>query len=686
MADAQISVELTANIQGFVNNLNTAERAAAGTGATVTGVTGNISRNVAALNGVNMTRFTQSLRQGEISLRNISTQSTTASRSLAALAATSATSGRAVATGANQAGQALMNVGRVAQDSAYGFIGIANNLNPLLESFQRLRAESGSNAAALRALGGSLMGVGGVGLALSLVTAALQFGAIGFRAWTGETKAAKEAAEDYVATLDAVSQAQIKGYQNAQKDIASLNSLYAATQNVKLSTEERVAAVDELQKLYPAYFKNIKDESFLAGAAAGQYQILSQAIIATARARAAEDDIAKKASSQYEAQRKLNDEKQTQVNLENKLAAVRKQEFGGLAGAQNKLFAEGAIREKITESVYKQLELRNQVSRSDAEILAITEEIARQREKGVVVEDKEVARVQAVTKAVKELKTEVLTLADPKNKSIAGTLATFYTPTSGPQKIKPGLTGQAGSRDMITAEQRAILEGQEKFNKDFASLTEQGLSSSLSNMSSSIAEALAEGGSVIDAIGSSILEGFSGFLEDFGDLLIKYGTAAVAKGLLDKAVLIPGAGIVAGAAAIAAGVVLKTIGASFAKVLSRKDSPASATAFAQGGLVYGPTLGLVGEGSGTTQNNPEVISPLDKLNGYISRNIRNTLNSSLGSMKGYNMASARVSGGVGNVRAMGGEVAPVVLGLNTYIEGEKLRLVVKRAEDRLGRQ
>jgi hypothetical protein len=35
--------------------------------------------------------------------------------------------------------------------------------------------------------------------------------------------------------------------------------------------------------------------------------------------------------------------------------------------------------------------------------------------------------------------------------------------------------------------------------------------------------------------------------------------------------------------------------------------------FAQGGLVTGPTLGLVGEGSGTSAFNPEVISPLDKL-------------------------------------------------------------------------
>src|SRR5689334_5948410 len=45
--------------------------------------------------------------------------------------------------------QSLVNLSRVAQDAPYGFIGIANNLNPLLESFQRLRTETGSGKAAL---------------------------------------------------------------------------------------------------------------------------------------------------------------------------------------------------------------------------------------------------------------------------------------------------------------------------------------------------------------------------------------------------------------------------------------------------------------------------------------------------------------------------------------------------------
>lgn len=69
-------------------------------------------------------------------------------------------------------------------------------------------------------------------------------------------------------------------------------------------------------------------------------------------------------------------------------------------------------------------------------------------------------------------------------------------------------------------------------------------------------------------------------------------------------ILIPGvAAIVAGVAAVAAGTLIK--------------SAFKPKRFAEGGLAFGPTLGLVGEGRGTTRSNPEVIAPLDKLKKFI---------------------------------------------------------------------
>ncbi len=53
------------------------------------------------------------------------------------------------------------------------------------------------------------------------------------------------------------------------------------------------------------------------------------------------------------------------------------------------------------------------------------------------------------------------------------------------------------------------------------------------------------------------------------------------------------------------------VGSLFAKVIP---------AFAEGGLVTGSTLGLIGEGPGTSMSNPEVIAPLDKLKSMIGTN------------------------------------------------------------------
>lgn len=81
--------------------------------------------------------------------------------------------GTAVQTSAKptaDATNALTNLSRVAQDAPYGFMGIANNLNPMLESFQRLSKETGGAGAAMKAMVSGLMGPAGIGVALGVIS------------------------------------------------------------------------------------------------------------------------------------------------------------------------------------------------------------------------------------------------------------------------------------------------------------------------------------------------------------------------------------------------------------------------------------------------------------------------------------------------------------------------------------
>ena len=68
------------------------------------------------------------------------------------------------------ASQSLINFSRIAQDAPYGILGIANNLNPMVESFQRLAQTEGGTKKALQAMLSGLTGPAGIGVAIGIVS------------------------------------------------------------------------------------------------------------------------------------------------------------------------------------------------------------------------------------------------------------------------------------------------------------------------------------------------------------------------------------------------------------------------------------------------------------------------------------------------------------------------------------
>ncbi len=113
---------------------------------------------------------------------------------------------------------------------------------------------------------------------------------------------------------------------------------------------------------------------------------------------------------------------------------------------------------------------------------------------------------------------------------------------------------------------------------------------------------------------------FGMLLSMVGDVALQLGKAAIAIGVSMKAIKLsftnPATAIAAGIALVALGALVKS------QVPKIAGGGGGVPAFANGGIVSGPTLGLMGEYAGA-RSNPEVIAPLDKLKGMIGGGSQN---------------------------------------------------------------
>jgi hypothetical protein len=126
--------------------------------------------------------------------------------------------------------------------------------------------------------------------------------------------------------LQAVNQARSQGDQNAQEELVHLKLVYNASQDHKLSLTGRLKAVKDLQAEYPAYFGNLTSEAILAGKAATAYDSLTKSIIASSRAKAAEDMMVDNSKRQITDESKTN-ELQSQMDEKKQQIAKLEQEY-----------------------------------------------------------------------------------------------------------------------------------------------------------------------------------------------------------------------------------------------------------------------------------------------------------------------------------------------------------------------
>lgn len=138
------------------------------------------------------------------------------------------------------------------------------------------------------------------------------------------------------------------------------------------------------------------------------------------------------------------------------------------------------------------------------------------------------------------------------------------------------------------------------------------------NLAQGLGYALATGGNIAEEMFFIMLQGIAMVMDRLGRMMVMTGKAIEA---FKKSMQ-----FLAGKGSIIAGLLLIAAAGAIKGVISRRGSGQGVTSFAKGGIVSGPTLALVGDNTGAGRGNPEVIAPLNKLQGMIDAKSNQQIN------------------------------------------------------------
>ena len=207
----------------------------------------------------------------------------------------------------NQAGTSLVNLGRIASDLPFGFIAIQNNLDPLIQSFGTLSRSSGGVGGALKALGGALVGPAGIALAFSVVSSAVtvaiqKYGSLGnaINVLLGRNtsliesiSAADKSYAKFNETVKSSADIAREAEQGASGQIARVKALVEVIESSNETYERRGAAIEALKKINKDWFGALDLEKLKVGDLEVAYKGYIAQIIAAAKAKGFEDELAR---------------------------------------------------------------------------------------------------------------------------------------------------------------------------------------------------------------------------------------------------------------------------------------------------------------------------------------------------------------------------------------------------------
>jgi hypothetical protein len=496
----------------------------------------------------------------------------------------------------------LMQFSRIAQDAPFGIMGIGNNITATAESFSYLSASSGGAGNALKAVASSMMGVGGILLAVSLVTSALTY-----MSQNGITvgDVFKKLTGDFDLYADALKKANEAAYKDegVQSAIANVQEL---TINIGLAKDGFL----DKEKVVEQYNETIgKTTGFVDDLDEAEQQIVKNGeayIKMTLYKAAANLALQEAAKAQLKAEETRVKKLKDFAAVTDDLSSAAKMTTG--MGDAPSVEDYKALKDQRAKAQKKrkdeEIKINQDAANANINIAKKFQEDAAKISKdfnfnlfGDNKKDKpdkpdkpdNTPRLEAFGDTgfidPEKLRNDGKKVIKVFEESLGSELERFKSTT-----IPLDIPLQPESTSLSTglADMLKLLDD---FNEEAKNMIQGNVAETFSNLGVAIGEALSSGGNVFQAIGSTILQGIGNFLSDLGGMLIKYGTLAVVKGNLDIAILTGGpVSIAAGIAAIGVGIALKAAGSMLGKAAS-KGSSQGGNSVSTGGSYSSPSGG-----------------------------------------------------------------------------------------------
>jgi hypothetical protein len=354
--------------------------------------------------------------------------------------------------------------------------------------------------------------------------------------------------------------------------LVAIGLVASAFSNVKDKTKETTKAVDSLTQAYKKQAESSKDASKIGMEIADQ---LLKKELDSAKLRGASDKELTQIEIAFWQKRKSN--------LESNLANYDKYSAQYLQISRNIAETEGKIEELQTSQSIANADKRREAKKK-AQQKEFDDSIALIKAQGQATNDAEKFFIDQNKKIREKAASDLL-----KSKQFSGTNMIAGTAVP-PVLIQVKIDDKSRSQ---------IVQDMDQLNADIAKSVETLGEDLAIGLGEALGNALSGQGNPIEDFAKVVLGSIASFIKTVGKQLIAYGIS------IEKF----RAAFANPAAAVAAGIAMVALGTA---VSSQLKSGPSVPAFADGGIVSGPTLGLMGEYP-NARSNPEVIAPLDKL-------------------------------------------------------------------------